>query len=428
MKQVCSHSDSSAAKLTEKVLMDLIDLCQGGKWKFSGSGDGDNINREVRFTLSYLSSEKSEKIQMHGSLYVLNEETISIKSYRCSYEKYKETEEDEESETEIKIEIISDDVEKELPLLTETIQSRILENKYFKYFMDSYHRLNSAVIQSRITELTETGLLKWTEILLEESPYSEIYRYTSEFGEETYEFTVEDIIDEDEYDKEFDGCQMHSELIVNEGSYLSLSYYDVDQELEDLIRNANRKHLISVQDLIVRSSDFSCIHNAHKLKKVNAIVNVMTGSGIKEVNIDAAYCAQCDRYYILETNYRMLKRQGRICCQVVEYDVLKKQEQGDGFSNWAAKSILSLYGYNVNAKDNLSERERERILSFLIENDIETPGWIASFLSLQIENKSGKLHMENAIAKWEHDIRFVQEYKKSDTTIRVNKIYVKNRR
>ena len=47
---------------------------------------------------------------------------------------------------------------------------------------------------------------------------------------------------------------------------------------------------------------------------------------------------------------------------------------------WANESSLRIYGYTTNSKDDLSDRERQDILAFIIENGIEKRQRVAEYL------------------------------------------------
>ncbi len=74
----------------------------------------------------------------------------------------------------------------------------------------------------------------------------------------------------------------------------------------------------------------------------------------------------------------------------------------------AEKSLLNRCGYNVNATDNLTTKERQRILADVIDLELMTPARIISFL--EWVEKKHRQHIE-ACYKWEEDIAFVRDYK-----------------
>ena len=86
--------------------------------------------------------------------------------------------------------------------------------------------------------------------------------------------------------------------------------------------------------------------------------------------------------------------------------------------------MLRSYGYTVNAQDNLSDDERQRILSFVIENKIMKVDEIIFFIEWLINRNSGK-DFYNARLKWNRDIGFLRNYKPVEGIVRVRDIYKK---
>ena len=89
------------------------------------------------------------------------------------------------------------------------------------------------------------------------------------------------------------------------------------------------------------------------------------------------------------------------------------------------ESTLKIYGYSVNAKDNLTDNERQDVLSFIIENNIETENQVIQFLSWLIEQNKNRRNMENAVNKWERDINFVRNYQRVNKRVRVRDLFVR---
>lgn len=181
--------------------------------------------------------------------------------------------------------------------------------------------------------------------------------------------------------------------------------------------------VITVGDFIVRSVSMRCIHSDHKLQSINAKVMIMTHKGMEERTVNATYCPDCQKFYMSETSYQALKKEGIICCKVIEYSDLKNNLSN--FNSWQKKSVLSLYGYNVNKTSGLSVIERQNILKFLIENKILTKHEIISHLESQISIRKNLPSMKDAISKWNNDIDFIHKYKSNDISVKVRSIYAK---
>lgn len=185
----------------------------------------------------------------------------------------------------------------------------------------------------------------------------------------------------------------------------------------------NNVRLVNVADFLVRSTTYGCVNNKHNIIRINASVKVKSKNGIYEIIIPAAYCSKCDRYYILERYYESLKEYGYICCKVDKFEVIQKNS-GSKFSTFQDKSILSLYGYNVNQQEGLSESERHKILDFVIDTGVLSCNQVINHLEQNISLRKNNNVMKNAIREWEKDIDYVRERESVAALIRVNSILV----
>lgn len=154
---------------------------------------------------------------------------------------------------------------------------------------------------------------------------------------------------------------------------------------------------------------------------INATVNIMISSGIIEEKFNALYCEKCNKYFILESTYEHLKSIGHICCKVIEYDDILGNISN--FNEWQNKSILAMYGYNVNSSHALSSNKRHAILDFLIQNNIMTPQRIIVHLEMLIRIRRNMSSMKKAIEKWREDIDYLYHYDKMNSNIIVRSIY-----
>ena len=127
-----------------------------------------------------------------------------------------------------------------------------------------------------------------------------------------------------------------------------------------------------------------------------------------------------------EGTYIRLKRQGYICCKVVEEKDLGTKKAGEGvYGKLASESILHMYGYTVNQQDNLSESERRTIISFVIENRIQSTQDIAHLLEWLISQREGNPRMSVAVSRWRAGLSYVKHYRKPTRKVRVDSIYAK---
>ena len=183
----------------------------------------------------------------------------------------------------------------------------------------------------------------------------------------------------------------------------------------------NSEDGLSIHDFVIRTTKSKCAGKGHHLEKITAVMKILTQSGIKDIDVPALYCKECDEYYINEQTYNSIKHKGTLCHRVVtENEYLKVRKN---YNSWNDKSILSSYGYNVNAQDDLSDQERHDIIAFVIENNICTSEEILSFLEWLVRKRGYRF--PDAANKWERDIEFTKEYIPEGGKFKVGEIYYK---
>lgn len=171
---------------------------------------------------------------------------------------------------------------------------------------------------------------------------------------------------------------------------------------------------IKYKDVILVGRANKCITDHHKVDNLKAIVKVITRQGnIKLVEFGASYCTECNKYFMEEWQLQKLKDIGRPMCRVPinerhnHHTDVENANLGVGLKT---ESIIHQYGYNVNAHENMTDKQRQIILMHIIENHIANKAEIKSHLTWLINHNSGSLKMENALAKWRADRQFVDKY------------------
>ena len=163
---------------------------------------------------------------------------------------------------------------------------------------------------------------------------------------------------------------------------------------------------IDAEDMIIRCHEYDCINKDHQLQKVNAKVRAIDDRGLFEVMIPVAYCPKCDRYYVLEKFYNILKGYGYICCRVDIYDSLI----ANGIVNdlLQDKVILMQYGYSVSEEAGLSEIERHNVLDFIIDNGVLTKLEVIDRIRWLISEGQNRPYTEDEKNKLDMDINYVR--------------------
>ena len=142
----------------------------------------------------------------------------------------------------------------------------------------------------------------------------------------------------------------------------------------------------------------------------------MDNSGeIIEEKIPAYYCEQCDKYYILQSDYEGLEKNYVLLCKVIDGDKLNKRpNDGSIFNSFNKESVMMQYGYSVSAQKGLSERRRRQILGFIMDGRILSRAEVCSHLDWLIDSHFENPKYELAVSKWESDRAFVEGYTIND--------------
>ena len=182
---------------------------------------------------------------------------------------------------------------------------------------------------------------------------------------------------------------------------------------------------IQTADFVVKTNSLTCRNEKHHTQDIIAIITIIDSDWNKrEIEIRAAYCPQCQCYFIIDTDLEKVRKEGVLLCRIIEQDIFYKA--GTNAFNLSSESLLKQFGYNVSEKDNLSDSQRQNILALLIDHEILTKAQIDKYLRFFIHSKKNNPIYENAVNKWRSDLEFVDNYKfNSNQRIYVNSLTVK---
>lgn len=170
---------------------------------------------------------------------------------------------------------------------------------------------------------------------------------------------------------------------------------------------------IEFANFVVRTNTFNCNLN-HDVETIQAFVSVLADDGsIFKVSTMAGYCRNCNCYFLLERDFRTLQQKGKLLCQLLTWDEYRNKGQTifNG-EDMKAESILKRCGYNVNATENLSSVQRQKILALVLENGLYTETGLCNFLDwlISYHGRSRTRDMSAAISKWSEDRLFVLKH------------------
>lgn len=164
--------------------------------------------------------------------------------------------------------------------------------------------------------------------------------------------------------------------------------------------------------VIVINDNRKCIYEGHHIQDVIGIVKISTVNGIIDYSLNIAYCETCNLYIMLKSEFKNLKTQGAILCEVIDYT--KKPNGVTSKSISSNESRIHQFGYNVIKGNNYTDDQRHAILANIIENTDISKHEIESCISRPMRQHSTQPNYANAVSSWSKDLEFVRNYKKGD--------------
>lgn len=193
---------------------------------------------------------------------------------------------------------------------------------------------------------------------------------------------------------------------------LDFDIVDFDFENTNIILNRTKYNeipQIDIYSVIILSNILNCTIN-HKTKDIIAKLPVLNEDGqISYLKVNASYCFNCNRFTILKEDFLAIK--DVVICKVIDETTTGTQSESE-FNMTDKDSVLTQYGYNVQTKKNLSNQQRQIILSSLIEANIMNRTDVINHLITLIERGSKIPSWKDATNKWKEDKAFVAEYQK----------------
>jgi len=142
---------------------------------------------------------------------------------------------------------------------------------------------------------------------------------------------------------------------------------DRQKQFEEMMKNAVS---IKADDFLVRTGSFSCRKNGHYYKEITAAITVVKPNNkFQDVYIPGWYCSDCKCYYISEDVFEEVDRMGVIVAKVFDEQEWRTGKTGrKDYSEWRTESLLHKMGYNVDARQGLSDSIRQDILATALDN------------------------------------------------------------
>lgn len=297
-------------------------------------------------------------------------------------------------------------------------------------------------------ELTPTTVILGSKVLLHDKEYDEKIMYTIVDTADVN--SLKNIIsDQSPLGKALLGKKVGEKVTVQVGNmnstYEILSIEGVEFGYAQKLQIVSGKSMSTIsntssnirevkdilpKDFVTRVNVFKCTADNHRLIDINCRIKVLSQKGkIESYTVPGAYCKTCNRYFMLEMDYKRLKAKGILVCKVVEKDYWMGQGKQDNDFNLNQESLLHIMGYNVSAQADLSNEQRWTLLELFVDEGILTVAEIRSHLNWLIRRNINNRNFDDARIKWEIDSNHLMNYaSKSQPAVEVGSITSKNYR
>lgn len=165
---------------------------------------------------------------------------------------------------------------------------------------------------------------------------------------------------------------------------------------------------------IVLSYNKKCNNENHSIIDIIAKLRIVFPNGkIDFYYVPAAYCKECDKYFMLKKDFDNVKKHGTILCEIIGTEKyllhtnLKKYQ-------FTYESKIHQLGYNVQKSSGLTNSQREIILANMVENTDITKHEVSSHIQRCINQHKKQLNYKDAVQCWHHDYEFISNYKHGD--------------
>lgn len=224
-------------------------------------------------------------------------------------------------------------------------------------------------------------------------------------------------------------CKLSKSLCRNADT---CSFYRINlKEVQSTIKDKVLKHDENVVGIttIVLSDNRKCTNNKHSIIDLNAKIRIAQPNGeISTCDIPAAYCRECDTYFVLKKDYEIAKLNGKILCPII--DLTQEGEKKSRDKNLStSESRIHQLGYNVKKGSNYTKEQRQLILANIIENTNISKYEIESCIIRPMNQHKTQPNYVDAVLAWQEDLEFVKSYKHGDIPeVIIDKIIIGKRK
>lgn len=202
-------------------------------------------------------------------------------------------------------------------------------------------------------------------------------------------------------------CRLNKSLCSNADT--CSSYRTNLKEVQSDIKNKFIKHDINVVGIttIVLSDNRKCTNNRHSITDLNAKIRIAQPNGeVSIYSIPAAYCQECDTYFVLKSDFKVAKSTGKILCPII--DLTNEGEKKNKGKNLASsESRIHQLGYNVQRGSNYTKEQRQLILANIMENTNISKHEIESCITRPMMQHKNQPNYAEAVLAWRQDLVFI---------------------
>ena len=161
--------------------------------------------------------------------------------------------------------------------------------------------------------------------------------------------------------------------------------------------------------LYIYKNKTSCHTRKHEMVSATAI---LTGRNNSEIKLNVEYCLLCKKFYMSYTVYEAYREKYGMLLGKLRMDSASTAEVSDVILS--EYSPLKLNGYSVNQQDGYSRKDRQYILSKVIEKGALLKSEVLRYLEYFINMNGRRSGNEIALSKWKEDLEFVLQYKMTE--------------
>ena len=209
-------------------------------------------------------------------------------------------------------------------------------------------------------------------------------------------------------------CKLNNSLCKNAdmcSSYVTnLKEIQVNHTANNSIHDVN---IVGVTTIVLNDNR-KCTNNKHNIIDLNAIVRIAQPDGkVSTCDIPAAYCKECNTYFVLKKDYKTAKSRGKILCPIIDL-THEGEMKNKGKNLSSSESRIHQLGYNVQRGSHYTNEQRQLILANIIENTNISKHEIESCIIRPMTQHKTQPNYSDAVLAWKQDLEFVKNYKLGD--------------